>query len=181
MNATSATVLLLASSLFNLCDPDPKPVTESECWSHSASTERQSCSEEGEPDDDLFTARHVAAPTCSPQKLEGTLSGNDVDVVKANRAPLCESEKSHPTLTLDTAGVRACLFVQCSTGSTGLGGCSSGLAMHLPSGLVGCCLSEPGTVTGTFDCSSRKRQADAYIIVDGSDDECRDYHLEYQF
>src|SRR5689334_9028634 len=108
MNATSATVLLLASNFLNLCCDDcEKPVTESECWSHSVSTERQSCSEEGEPDDDLFTARHVAAPTCSPRALDGTLSGNDVDVVKANRAPLCENEKSHPTLTLDTEGVRA--------------------------------------------------------------------------
>lgn len=182
MNTTAATTLLfLAGSLLDRCDPERKPVTDSECWDHSVSAERLSCNEGSEPDDDLFTARGAPAPTCSWQGLNGSLAGDDVDVIKADRAPLCEAETSHPALTLETEGVRACLFVQCTTGSTGLAGCSSGRAMHLPSGLVGCCLSEPGTVTGTFDCSSRTRKADAYIVVDGSEDECRDYRLEYRF
>lgn len=181
MNQASVMLLFFAGSIFDLCDPDPKHVTESECWDHASSAERLSCSEASEPDDDLFTARGVPAPTCSPQSLDGTLSGDDTDVIKAGRNPLCDPAQSGPTLTLETADVRACLFVQCSTGSTGLTACSNGLATHLPSGLVGCCLSEPGTVTGTFDCSSRTRKADTYIVVDGSSDECRDYHLEYRF
>jgi len=84
-----------------------------------------------------------------------------------------------PRLQVDTDDVRACLFIQCSTGSTGFGGCSNGqLAQVLPSGLIGCCVTGKGTVDLTPKCNNDHHDSDVYLLVDQGQ-ACTRYKIEY--
>lgn len=170
--------------------PDPNPAAPSECWSAASVSHRLSCKQpdaEAEPNNTVPLAHRIAAPGCTSTPVEGVLAGDDVDAFHAH-GERCDAK--NPALHLGTEGVRACLFVQCSTGNTGTvvdrksGGdpqlCDDGsMAVHHPNGLLGCCLSKPGDVTLDVDCSTVRKTLDAFVIVDGNVKECTPYDVAF--
>lgn len=156
-------------------------VPESECWTPLVSVDRSSCQgRDTEPNDSVPMAMPIAG-SCQPSVVQGTLSGNDIDFFHAH-ADRCAEGK--PSLHLGTSQIQACLFVQCSTGSTGslkdVGLCDDGsMAIHLPSGLLGCCRDRPGDVGLNVLCSTTKKGVDAFVVVDGHDDACTHYDVTF--
>lgn len=172
--------------LFTSCLPKPV-VGPTECLSAqpSAAPAGGCAQTDQEPNDSLPMARSMPGAACDLVSVTGTHGSNDKDFFRSH-GMLCDQRPPH--LEVDTDGVHACLFVQCSTGSTGFGGCkdtSSGdggmatsTVIH-PSGLLGCCVSGKGGVDLSPTCDSDRHEVDAYLLVDSAPGECAAYTVEY--
>lgn len=129
-----------------------------------------------EPNDSLPMAGGMPVNTCAPVTVTGTHASGDVDYFKAYGV-LCDT--APPRLQVNTDGVHACLFTQCSTGSTGFNGCSDGSdAKILPSGLLGCCVSGKGSVDLSPSCNNDQHDVDVYLVVDDGE-ACSPYEINY--
>lgn len=172
----------LAASMAGLmasgCTSATPTVAESECFVVQNGESRQDCAEsDPEPNDTIPMAATLADTSCDAMPVTGVLAGTDLDVFHAH-GTLCEH--TQPRLELDTPGVTACLFVQCSTGSTGISGCDDqSLVVHHPSGLYGCCRSSPGAVGLGTNCGTTRRSVHAFVIVQGNPPSCTPYSLRY--
>ena len=51
--------------------------------------------------------------------------------------------------------------------------------MHMPNGLVGCCLARAGAVVVRPICSGSDSNVDLYLVVDGASEGCVPYRLTY--
>ena len=169
--------------LFDM-DCPPTQVPDSECWFPRAAPADAPCGPDVEPNDTMPMARGIPNPGCTLTKVPGALSGQDVDIFHA-RGERCESGR--PRLELESEGVRACLFVQCSTGSTGAPAetghrfCDDGtMAVRQPNGLLGCCLSAPGAIGIDVVCSTTRNKLDAFVTVDGNADSCTEYDVSFR-
>ena len=136
-----------------------------------------SCAQtDSESNDSLPMAQDMPVNSCTPVTVTGTLASGDVDYFKAHGV-LCDAKP--PRLQVKTDGVHACLFTQCSLGSTGFDGCGAGSVTEiLPSGLLGCCVSGIGAVDLNPKCNSDKKDMDVYLVVDQGP-ACSTYEIDY--
>ena len=161
----------------------PSEVPDSVCWEHPTTATPTSCSdEEHEPNDTMPMSEEMAGATCgATTSHHGAVGGDDVDYFHAD-GTLCDPKHLPATLSIESGEVRACLFIQCRTGSTSLDLCpKDATTTHLPNGLIGCCRRGPGDLSATFNCTSVKPNVDVYVAVDQAAEsaECRSYEFSY--
>lgn len=180
--------LLLALTAGSCCEfgkfkgecPVPIP-SVTECLSSPPGPSTACPSGDPEPNDTMPMARDMAAAGCDNATVAGSIGGaNDTDYFRAHTT-LCT--QGRPAVETDTAGVEACLFVQCSTGSTSVTNCSDdSLVRHHPSGLLGCCVSGPGKVDFAVTCSGSNEDVDAFLVTTaapGGSVSCAPYSIRY--
>lgn len=183
--------LFALTALLTACDVCDWPfvecrkshVPESECWEHPVTDARASCSEgENEPNDTMPMSEAMDVATCTQEaSRRGAVGRDDVDYFHA-KGTLCGAEHALPALRIKAGDVRACLFVQCRTGSTSLDPCPNEEGtIHLPNGLIGCCRRGPGDVSAGFACTSKTPDIDVYVVVDQNTNslDCQSYEVAY--
>jgi hypothetical protein len=127
-------------------------------------------------------SEEMAGATCgAATSHSGAVGGDDVDYFHVD-GELCDPKQIPATLRIQSGEVRACLFVQCRTGSTSLEPCANdATTTHLPNGLIGCCRRGPGDFSAKFNCTSVKPNVDVYVVIDQDTPsaECRAYEFSY--
>lgn len=160
----------------------PTPIAkDTECLNTPAGPATPCSTSEAEPNDTLPMARSMAVATCDPVAVEGSLGGaTDADYFRAH-GTLCKEDV--PAVETESTDVEACLFVQCSTGSTSVRTCSDGnYVRHHPSGLLGCCISTPGKVSFPVECGGSRKDVDAFVVATAAPStspRCGQYSIRY--
>jgi hypothetical protein len=87
----------------------------------------------------------------------------------------------NPKATVAKAGIRVCVFAQCSSGTTQVV-CAKGTTETSPANRQGCC-ETAGTAEITLSCTGLgAKNADVYVRVDQpGHDACVDYELVYSY
>ncbi|MBI2392918.1 MAG: hypothetical protein HYV09_25255 [Deltaproteobacteria bacterium] len=89
-----------------------------------------------------------------------------------------------PTASTKTSGVRVCVFVSCSAGTTSIKSCPKGTPATSPGGVNGCCSDGPGEVEVEHTCPlpGADDGADVYLRVDApTATACVPYEITYHF
>jgi hypothetical protein len=179
-------VVSLGLCAFGCCEPfkwscPPGPVAkDTECLTTGAGPSTASCKgADPEPNDTMPMSRDMPAADCSEATVKGSLGGkNDTDYFHVH-STLCEN--GTPSLELDTEGIQACLFVQCSTASTSVLFCSDHTPVaHHPSGLLGCCSSGTSPVSFAVSCDGKNKNVDVFLVTgNATSDACTPYSVRY--
>jgi hypothetical protein len=118
----------------------------------------------------------------APKKKQGVLAfGADQDWFVFSGTDNLLSCSPNPKVSVAEAGVRACVFAQCSSGTTQVV-CATGTAETSPANRQGCCATG-GSAEITLACSGLGAQnASVFVRVDQpGHDACVPYELAYSY
>lgn len=105
-----------------------------------------------EPNNNEGTASAAAAAACGAAGKEqtGVIAGADSDWYKytGSAPPLCTPA---PTVKVDHPSLRACVYLECNSGSTTVT-CAQGATATSPDGLKGCCANGGNEAEATVAC-----------------------------
>jgi hypothetical protein len=86
------------------------------------------------------------------------------------------------TATTPTAGVEMCMFAKCQKGVMNFMGCSGGTQAKNDIGMDGCCLTAPGTVVLSHNCTGTTDDSlNTFIRVKDLKNVCTPYSVTYHF